>query len=79
MKQKEIKAIAEIIKSRNNQFIGLCNHKIHMLKLLTNDLADYFEKEDRNRMIEKKKKDGIGYNFRDMFDRKQFKDWCGVE
>ena len=66
MNQKDYKNIAGIIKKDCENL--MCNPQ-HYLDLVY-DLADYFEKEDR---------EGDGEGRTDFFNRQQFLKDCGIE
>ncbi len=82
--QKDIKAIGEIIKKRFVcGYSDIEVHSIHCRKcLVVNDLADYFEKEDKRRFNEwqKDKNSNLGDLDRiPKFNREQFLKDCGVK
>lgn len=77
MNQKDYKAIAEIIKHHN---IWGNDKKQHLPNLLILELADYFEKESKER--DKDFAESQGLNIKEVgksFNRSQFLRDCGVE
>ena len=67
MNQKDYKEIARIIKGWKLEF----DYKSDYV-MFVNEFVDYFEK--RYKDLYKEFKQTL-----DIFDRKQFKEWCGVE
>jgi len=81
MEQKDYKDIAEIIKARID-FVGTSITEkyqeavLSVIKLEVDDLADLFERENKEQIKENRSQ---GDTDTELFNRQQFREWCGVK